>query len=141
MCLDDVCLKNARCNDKIECLHGEDEYRCSPQGKIETAYRGKKKMAQFITLELWKYPSPTELLEKNHPYPRGKKRILDSRILRILQILSDPVDSHGFSRILMDSRGFFWLLMDSRIYFRIYFSIVDGAFVINDSHLYLVNDL
>jgi len=63
------------------------------------------------------------------------------RFLRILQILSDPVDSHGFSRILMDSRGFFWLLMDSRIYFRIYFTIGDGAFVINDSHFYLVNDL
>jgi hypothetical protein len=68
MCLDDVCLKNARCTGHTQCLHGEDEYRCSPQGKIETAYRGKKKMAQFITLELWKYPSPTELLQKNHPY-------------------------------------------------------------------------
>ena len=39
MCLNDVCLENTRCNDKIECLHGEDEYRCVPQGKSEMSYR------------------------------------------------------------------------------------------------------
>ncbi len=29
MCLNDVFIGNARCNEKIECLHGEDEYRCA----------------------------------------------------------------------------------------------------------------
>ena len=57
-CLDDVCLKNARCNGKIECLHGEDEYRCVPQDKSHLSYRGAKNTVQFVTLELGEYPSP-----------------------------------------------------------------------------------
>jgi hypothetical protein len=28
-------------------------------------------MAQLITFDLWKYPSPTELLEKSHSYHRN----------------------------------------------------------------------
>ncbi len=68
MCLNDICIKNARCNGKIECLYGEDEYRCLPQGTSSLPYRSMKKQLQFITLEEWKYPSSTELLQKNPSY-------------------------------------------------------------------------
>lgn len=43
MCLNDTCVKNARCNSKIECLHGEDEYRCIKYGTSELNYRFNKK--------------------------------------------------------------------------------------------------
>jgi hypothetical protein len=66
MCLDDVCLPNARCNGIIECLHGEDEYRCVPEDKSFLSYRGAKKMVQPVTLRLEKYSSPIQFLQKDH---------------------------------------------------------------------------
>ncbi|CAF3331924.1 unnamed protein product [Rotaria socialis] len=57
MCLNDVCLKNARCNGNIDCLHGEDEYRCISQGISQLDYREGKKSIQTIRLMLRSYPS------------------------------------------------------------------------------------
>jgi hypothetical protein len=65
MCLNNVCLTNARCNGKIECLYGEDEYRCVPQDKSFLSYRGAKKTVQSATLGLDKYPLPIQLLQNN----------------------------------------------------------------------------
>jgi hypothetical protein len=71
MCLNDVCLKNARCNGEIECLYGEDEYRCASPGIRMLGYRLGKDMLQSVTLGQWKYPSETLLLEKNLSYHRN----------------------------------------------------------------------
>ncbi len=71
MCLNDVCLKNARCNGKIQCLQGEDEYRCIPQSKSQLDYRYEKRKVHFETLKLRNYPSPTQLSYKNHSYHRN----------------------------------------------------------------------
>jgi hypothetical protein len=57
MCLNDICLKDARCNGKVECLHGEDEYRCILQDKSQYEYRMYKKQKQFVNLTLRNYPS------------------------------------------------------------------------------------
>ncbi len=58
MCLDDVCIKDARCNGKIECTHGEDEYRCLPPNKIQVDYRLEKKSIKFsFVLRLSNFPS------------------------------------------------------------------------------------
>jgi hypothetical protein len=68
MCLNDVCLKKARCDDKIDCLHGEDEYRCIPKGISQLDYRVDKKPMQPIRLRLRNYPSATHLSLKDHSY-------------------------------------------------------------------------
>jgi hypothetical protein len=66
MCLNDICIKNARCNGKIECLHGEDEYRCITYGTSELDYRfNKKEIQPLIRLNLPIYPLPKQLLENN----------------------------------------------------------------------------
>jgi hypothetical protein len=35
MCLNGVCTRNARCNGKLECLNGEDDYRCIPKDQSQ----------------------------------------------------------------------------------------------------------
>ena len=57
MCLNDTCIKNARCNGRIECSHGEDEYRCPPPGDSTLKYRLSKIFSRIITLYLQKYPA------------------------------------------------------------------------------------
>lgn len=66
MCLNDTCIKNARCNGEMECLYGEDEYRCMPQSKSQIVYRWEKQMIRlFIRFSLPNYPLPKQLLKKN----------------------------------------------------------------------------
>ena len=43
MCLNDVCMRDARCDGPIECSNGEDEYRCQSQNAFLLSYRGMKK--------------------------------------------------------------------------------------------------
>jgi hypothetical protein len=75
MCLNDICLKNARCDGKMECLHGEDEYRCIPQNQSEYAYRWQKRNKQIKNLRLRNYPLPRQLLQKQPAYhPEEKDR-------------------------------------------------------------------
>jgi hypothetical protein len=71
MCLNDVCVKDARCNDTVECLLGEDEYRCVPPGISHVGYRLAKRGKQSVTLGLWKYPLSTPLSQKDHPHQRN----------------------------------------------------------------------
>jgi hypothetical protein len=68
MCLNDTCIKGARCNDKNECLYGEDEYRCIPQGKSPLDYRSEKREMRFMPLGLENYPSSIQLLNNDHAY-------------------------------------------------------------------------
>ncbi len=68
MCLNNTCIKNARCNGTVECLHGEDEYRCLPQGTSQLGYRGQKRLVELVILDQWKYPSSTYSMQKKHPY-------------------------------------------------------------------------
>jgi hypothetical protein len=63
MCLNDVCIKNARCNGQMECPHGEDEYRCVPSTQSILKYRMFKKI-QIPVLQLQNYPSRKYLLDK-----------------------------------------------------------------------------
>ena len=63
MCLNDVCIKNARCNGRKECPHGEDEYRCVPSNQSPLKYRGLKRR-QIPLLRLPNYPSRKYLLDK-----------------------------------------------------------------------------
>ena len=52
ICLeDDRCIKNARCDGKPDCLHGDDEYWCAP-GSItqQMFYRTAKKISWPITM-------------------------------------------------------------------------------------------
>jgi hypothetical protein len=82
MCLNDVCIKNARCNGKIECLHGEDEYRCMPQGMSQVLYRDEKRWTLLSAkLGQWKYPSSTQILQINHADYHIRK---DSSLYRIV---------------------------------------------------------
>ena len=67
MCLNNSCIKNARCNGKIECSHGEDEYRCVPQKQSPMKYRSLKQV-QIISLNLPIYPSSIQL-SKNDDHP------------------------------------------------------------------------
>ena len=48
MCLNNTCIRNARCNGRMECLHGEDEYRCMPQDKSQIIYRIEKQTSKQI---------------------------------------------------------------------------------------------
>jgi hypothetical protein len=66
MCLNDVCIKEARCNGVIECLHGEDEYRCIPKGVISASYRWEKTAVRFQILMVQNYPPAAQLSQKNH---------------------------------------------------------------------------
>ena len=69
MCLNDVCIKNARCNGKKECSQGEDEYRCAKQNQTPMQYRPLKKV-QFSSLHLPIYPYQSSFLTENitnHP--------------------------------------------------------------------------
>ena len=63
MCLNDVCIKNARCNGRMECPHGEDEYRCVPSNQSPLKYRRFKKV-KIPILRLQNYPSRKYLLDK-----------------------------------------------------------------------------
>lgn len=66
-CLDGSCRKNARCNDRRECTHGEDEYRCPPfpRQRESHAYRFFKEQFNPLTQKLnWKAAST---LVKQHP--------------------------------------------------------------------------
>jgi len=74
MCLNDICKKDARCNGKIECLHGEDEYRCIPMGKSEYVYRHEKQTANSrIVLKLRNYPLSTP--SRSHSYTSNFRSI------------------------------------------------------------------
>ncbi|CAF1602990.1 unnamed protein product, partial [Adineta ricciae] len=56
MCLNDTCIKNARCDGKIYCLFGEDEYRCV-HSVSRLLYRVHKYDQQrLLSSEQWKYP-------------------------------------------------------------------------------------
>ncbi|CAF1136975.1 unnamed protein product [Adineta steineri] len=62
ICLDGSCRPNARCNKKLECTHGEDEYRCilSSLESESIQYRWEKESARFSQepqLQLNLYPS------------------------------------------------------------------------------------
>ena len=84
ICLNDVCLKNARCNGQTECSHGEDEYRCLLQNQSPLDYRGIV-IEKFIPLRLPNYPLSTQLLQQNHLYAHndtdpGLRLITDERM-------------------------------------------------------------
>lgn len=66
MCLNNSCIKDARCNGKIECSYGEDEYRCVPQNQSPVKYRSLKKV-QFTAPRLSVFPSSMQLLNSYHP--------------------------------------------------------------------------
>ncbi|CAF3583830.1 unnamed protein product [Adineta steineri] len=55
LCLNDTCIKNARCNGIIECAHGEDEYRCVPENQSPVKYRSFKTI-KFLPINLSIYP-------------------------------------------------------------------------------------
>ncbi|CAF4687599.1 unnamed protein product, partial [Rotaria socialis] len=42
MCLNDVCIKRARCSGILECENGEDEYRCIQSKLTQVSYRPSK---------------------------------------------------------------------------------------------------
>ena len=65
ICLNNSCIKNARCNGQIECSHGEDEYRCVPQKQSAMRYRSLKKV-EILPLYLPIYPSSIQLLKNDH---------------------------------------------------------------------------
>ena len=72
MCLNDTCIKNARCNGQLECSHGEDEYRCVPPKQSPLKYRVLKEswlqwLFQSAKLRLRHYPPQKQLLKKFHP--------------------------------------------------------------------------
>ena len=100
MCLNDVCVKNARCNGRIDCLHGEDEFRCISPTQSFLKYRNFKKV-QFMPLRLQNYPSSTKLLqnlhpsllvrkERNNPIPKSKS---ENHIKGVLGITNSKVRS------------------------------------------------
>lgn len=60
MCLNDTCIKGARCNGIMECSHGEDEFRCIPSDKSPFTYRLEKQTVRSSNLsKLLTYPLPT----------------------------------------------------------------------------------
>ncbi|CAF0984601.1 unnamed protein product [Rotaria magnacalcarata] len=63
MCLNDVCIKNARCNGILECENGEDEYRCISPFMAQAGYRPMKE-TRSRTLTWKAFPS-TILLAKS----------------------------------------------------------------------------
>ena len=93
MCLNDVCKKGARCNGEIECLHGEDEYRCIPIGKSQYIYRWEKKEAQqLVELNLKNYPLSARKVQSysNNDFPRIQQisRInINKRSVTVLDVL------------------------------------------------------
>ncbi|CAF4638143.1 unnamed protein product [Rotaria socialis] len=56
MCLNDVCIKRARCNGILECENGEDEYRCIQSKLTQVSYRPSKD-TQLKTLTWNDYPA------------------------------------------------------------------------------------
>lgn len=64
-CLNNVCLRGAKCNGKVECPHGEDEYRCIAPGKSQLSYRWQKNSGLLRTLRIKTYPLLIPLSENN----------------------------------------------------------------------------
>jgi hypothetical protein len=105
MCLNNVCIRNARCNGKIECPHGEDEYRCLPQNQSPQKYRLFKEVQlqlHFTVLRLQNYP--TQLLAKtNLLYVTSNSKSDDditrvfgtdtSKVKTIYEIVRDSLDN------------------------------------------------
>ncbi|CAF1418976.1 unnamed protein product [Adineta steineri] len=65
LCLNDVCIQNARCNGILECPYGEDEYRCVPENQSPLRYRHFKKV-RLTTLKLPNYPLEKNILKTIH---------------------------------------------------------------------------
>ncbi|CAF1394347.1 unnamed protein product [Adineta ricciae] len=63
MCLNGTCIKDARCNDRRECSHGEDEYRCLSLNQESTKYRELKDEILPV-IQLKNYPSQKDFLIK-----------------------------------------------------------------------------
>jgi hypothetical protein len=62
VCLNGSCILNARCNGELECLYGEDEYRCSSTSldTVNPTYRWRKalfKQQQLQQIQSNIYPS------------------------------------------------------------------------------------
>ena len=97
MCLNDVCIKNTRCNGKIECSHGEDEYRCLPENQSPQKYRLFKEMPlelKFTPLRLQNYPSSTQGLAKTP----SSLFILNEK-KNLLYITPSPSPSRDYSKV------------------------------------------
>ena len=80
LCLNDVCMRNARCNGRMECPHGEDEYRCISRDASLYDYRMDKKDKPLQKMKLRNYPSstrkPVDDLDKSNrkrSLPTGKQ--------------------------------------------------------------------
>lgn len=89
MCLNDVCITNARCNGILECDNGEDEYRCVPSFSLQVGYRNTKQtQSRTFTWEV--YPS-TKLPARNNIRNIDETNdISSSEISKSVKILSLP---------------------------------------------------
>ncbi|CAF1196742.1 unnamed protein product, partial [Didymodactylos carnosus] len=82
MCLNDTCLKNARCNKVLDCPDGEDEYWCNPNVAVDPRfYREQKRRLRSArtTNKLPYYPfndiiknkrSNTKLVQQKSDYSK-----------------------------------------------------------------------
>ena len=71
VCFNGTCAKNGRCNNIIDCFHGEDELMCEQQNSSTTLgepYRKSKQMAAKevrLVMDLMRFPSHANVSERN----------------------------------------------------------------------------
>ena len=94
MCFNDTCIKQARCNGRVECPHGEDEYRCVSSNQSPSQYRNTKD-AQFTPLQLPIYSSSGHLLQNSGPLFGDQ-----SERTKLTQVTSNSQSAHHLTRVL-----------------------------------------
>ena len=87
MCLNDTCIRNARCNGKIECLDGEDEYRCIHPSRSSQIYRaGKTNNHMTLSTFLKEYPIGRRTEVTTSPTP-----VDESLFQAKVKVIKEPV--------------------------------------------------